>query len=247
MQDERRPAGAVVVLGAAQYNGRPSPIFQARLQHAVDLFKTGQYGYLFVTGGKQPGDRTTEAAAGRQFAIDQGVPADRILMEDQGRNTLESLDAVRTTLAAKSIHDAVFVSDRSHMLRVLRIASRPGDHGLRLADARQPRRQRPGPRGRDHFPRAGRPGGVLHQRPDPARLTHVRGRARPAAGPPSPRTWGRRSRNLTIGLVWARISYLPPWRMTFVPVHWAKPSGVWDWRPEEAQNRVREPCPVARA
>ena len=123
MQDERRPAGAVVVLGAAQYNGRPSPIFQARLQHAVDLFKTGQYGYLFVTGGKQPGDRTTEAAAGRQFAIDQGVPADRILMEDQGRNTLESLDAVRTTLAAKSIHDAVFVSDRSHMLRVLRIAS----------------------------------------------------------------------------------------------------------------------------
>ncbi|MGH2513816.1 MAG: YdcF family protein [Candidatus Limnocylindrales bacterium] len=122
-QDERRPAGAVVVLGAAEYNGRPSPIYQARLQHAVDLFKTGDYHYLFVTGGKQPGDRTTEAAVGRQFAIDQGVPADRILMENQGRNTLESLDAVRSTLAARSIHDAVFVSDRSHMLRVLRIAA----------------------------------------------------------------------------------------------------------------------------
>ncbi len=122
-QDERRPAGAVVVLGAAQYNGRPSPIFEARLQHAVDLFKTGDYQYLFVTGGKQPGDRTTEAAVGRQFAIGQGVPDDRILMEDRGRNTLESLDAVRTTLAGRSISDAVFVSDRSHMLRVLRIAS----------------------------------------------------------------------------------------------------------------------------
>ena len=108
--------------GAAQYNGRRHRSSRPRLQHAVDLFQTGQYGYLLVTGGKQPGDRTTEAAAGRQFAIDHGVPADRILREDQGRNTLESLDAVKTTLAAQSISDAVFVSDRSHMLRVLRIA-----------------------------------------------------------------------------------------------------------------------------
>ena len=123
LQDETRPAGAVVVLGAAEYNGRPSPIYQARLQHAVDLFHTGNYRFLMVTGGKQPGDRTTEAAVGRQFAIDQGVPADRILSEDQGRNTRESLDAVRTTLAAHSVRDAVFVSDRSHMLRVLRIAA----------------------------------------------------------------------------------------------------------------------------
>ena len=123
LQDETRPAGAVVVLGAAEYNGRPSPIYQARLQHAVDLFHTGNYRFLMVTGGKQPGDRTTEAAVGRQFAIDQGVPAERILSEDQGRNTRESLDAVRTTLAAHSVEDAVFVSDRSHMLRVLRIAA----------------------------------------------------------------------------------------------------------------------------
>ena len=123
LQDERRPAGAVVVLGAAQYNGKPSPIFESRLRHAVDLFRTGDYRFLMVTGGKQPNDRTTEAAVARQFAISQGVPADRILMEDHGRNTLESLDAVRSTLAGQSIHDAVFVSDRSHMLRVLRIAS----------------------------------------------------------------------------------------------------------------------------
>jgi uncharacterized SAM-binding protein YcdF (DUF218 family) len=123
LQDETRPAGAVVVLGAAQYNGRPSPIFEARLQHAVNLFETGNYRFLMVTGGKQPGDRTTEAAVARQYAIDHGVAADRILSEDQGRNTRESMDAVKTTLAAQSIHDAVFVSDRSHMLRVLRIAA----------------------------------------------------------------------------------------------------------------------------
>lgn len=123
LQDETRPAGAVVVLGAAQYNGRPSPIFESRLKHAVDLFQTGNYRYLMVTGGKQPGDKTTEAAVARQYAIAHGVPADRILSEDQGRNTLESMDAVRTTLAAQSIDDAVFVSDRSHMLRVLRMAA----------------------------------------------------------------------------------------------------------------------------
>jgi uncharacterized SAM-binding protein YcdF (DUF218 family) len=123
LRDETRPAGAVVVLGAAQYDGRPSPIFESRLQHAVGLFQTGNYRFMMVTGGKQPGDRTTEAAVARQYAIDHGVPADQILSEDQGRNTLESLDAVRTTLAAKSIDDAVFVSDRSHMLRVLRIAA----------------------------------------------------------------------------------------------------------------------------
>ena len=123
LQDETRPAGAVVVLGAAQYNGRPSPIFESRLKHAVDLFQTGNYRFLMVTGGKQPGDKTTEAAVARQYAIAHGVPADRILGEDQGRNTLESMDAVRTTLAAQSIDDAVFVSDRSHMLRVLRMAA----------------------------------------------------------------------------------------------------------------------------
>lgn len=128
LQDETRPAGAVVVLGAAQYNGRPSPIFESRLKHAVDLFQTGNYRFLMVTGGKQPGDKTTEAAVARQYAIAHGVPAEKILSEDQGRNTLESMDAVRTTLAAQSIDDAVFVSDRSHMLRVLRMAA---DLGIR--------------------------------------------------------------------------------------------------------------------
>jgi uncharacterized SAM-binding protein YcdF (DUF218 family) len=121
-RDESRPAGAVVVLGAAQYDGRPSPVFAARLDHAVALYLTGAYRFLVVTGGKTEGDRTTEAAVARTYALDRGVPPDRILVEDRGRTTLESLEAVATILRGRAIADAVFVSDPPHMLRVLRMA-----------------------------------------------------------------------------------------------------------------------------
>jgi uncharacterized SAM-binding protein YcdF (DUF218 family) len=126
--DERRPAGAVVVLGAAQYDGRPSPVFAARIDHAVAEFLTGDYRYLVVTGGRAEGDRTTEAAVARAYAIDRGVPADRILAEDHGRTTLESMESVARILDGRGIRDAVFVSDPTHMLRVLRMAD---DLGLK--------------------------------------------------------------------------------------------------------------------
>jgi uncharacterized SAM-binding protein YcdF (DUF218 family) len=83
-------------------------------------------GYLVVTGGKAVGDRTTEAAAARAFAIARGVPASAILVEDRGRTTLESLNAVATILREHQLGSAVFVSDRTHMLRVLRIARDQG-------------------------------------------------------------------------------------------------------------------------
>jgi uncharacterized SAM-binding protein YcdF (DUF218 family) len=122
MHDEQRPAGAIVVLGAAQFNGTPSPVYAARLDHAVALYLHGVAPFLVVTGGKAEGDRTTEAAAGRAYALARGVPDDRILVEDGGRTTLDSLDAVAVILKGQGIHDAVFVSDPTHMLRVLRIA-----------------------------------------------------------------------------------------------------------------------------
>ena len=122
-RDESRPAGAVVVLGAAQYDGRPSPVFAARLDHAVALYLTGAYRFLVVTGGMAVGDRTTEAAVAQTYALDRGVPADRILVEDRGRTTLESLEAVAVILRGRAITDAVFVSDPPHMLRVLRMAA----------------------------------------------------------------------------------------------------------------------------
>lgn len=120
--DERRPADAIVVLGAAQYDGTPSPVLEARVRHAVDLYKLGIAPILIVTGGKATGDRTTEAAAARSWAEAHGVPASAILAEDRGRTTLESLEAVAAIMRERGMTSAVFVSDRTHMLRVLRIA-----------------------------------------------------------------------------------------------------------------------------
>ena len=126
-RDDARPADAIVVLGAAQYDGVPSPIYRARLDHAIDLFEEGIAPTIVMTGGKLPGDRTTEADAGRSYAIAHGVPPEAIIVEDQGRTTLESLTTVGTMLDDAGMGPAVFVSDRTHMLRVLRIAR---DHGI---------------------------------------------------------------------------------------------------------------------
>ena len=120
--DEARRADAIVVLGAAQFSGQPGGVFEARLQHAVDLYKQHLASYLIVTGGKLPDDITTEAATARAYAIANGVPKEAILGEYVGRNTLESLEGVAAIMAAHDLHSAVFVSDRTHMLRVLRMA-----------------------------------------------------------------------------------------------------------------------------
>jgi len=125
-RDDRPTSDAIVVLGAAQYDGRPSPVFRARLDHAIDLYKGGVAKYLIVTGGKAQGDRSTEAATARAFALRKGVPDAAILVEDGGRTTLESLHAVATLLRDHQLASAVFVSDRTHMLRVLRIAHDQG-------------------------------------------------------------------------------------------------------------------------
>src|SRR5215213_11866125 len=81
--DQARPADAIVVLGAAQYVGRPSPVLRARLDHGIDLWKRGMAAQLIVTGGTGPGDTTSEAAVGRRYAIKQGVPASAILLESE--------------------------------------------------------------------------------------------------------------------------------------------------------------------
>ena len=124
--DEVRPADAIVILGAAQYDGRPSPVLEARIAHGVDLYRAGVAPILVVTGGKTAGDRTTEAAAARAWAEGQGVPAAAIIAEDRGRTTLESLETVAALLRDRGLSSAVFVSDRTHMLRVLRIATDQG-------------------------------------------------------------------------------------------------------------------------
>jgi len=125
-RDDQRPADAIVVMGAAQYDGRPSPLFAARLDHAIDLFHAGIAPNLIVTGGKQEGDRTTEAASARSYAVLHEVPDDAILSEDHSRTTLQSIRGVALLMHDRGLRTAVFVSDPSHMLRVLRMASDEG-------------------------------------------------------------------------------------------------------------------------
>jgi uncharacterized SAM-binding protein YcdF (DUF218 family) len=125
--DDRTQAGAIVVMGAAQYDGRPSPVFAARLDHAIELYRAGVAPLLVVTGGKHEADRTTEAAAARAYAIARGVPAAAIIGEDQSRSTLTSIRSVAELLREAGVEGAVFVSDPTHMYRVLRQA---GDAGI---------------------------------------------------------------------------------------------------------------------
>ena len=122
-RDDARPADAIVVLGAAQWNGVPSPLFQRRLDHAIQLYHDGIAPVLIVTGGKgRELDITTEADAAQAYAITRGVPQAAILVEDRGTNTLESLQSVETILRAHGLKTAVLVSNRTHMLRSLRMA-----------------------------------------------------------------------------------------------------------------------------
>lgn len=98
-RDGARPASAIIVLGAAQYDGRPSPVLRARLDHAVALWHRGLAPRLIVTGGRRAGDRTSEAATSRRYAVKHGVPDSAILMESEGRTTAESMRAAAALLA----------------------------------------------------------------------------------------------------------------------------------------------------
>ena len=125
-RDEAQPASAIVVLGAAQYAGRPSPVLRARLDHALELWNRHVGKLLILTGGTGTGDTTSEAAVGRTYAIKHGVPDTVILMETQGRTTSESMRAVAGMLEARGLQTAVLVSDPFHMLRLRILARRFG-------------------------------------------------------------------------------------------------------------------------
>ena len=120
--DENRSADAIVVLGAAQYDGEPSKVFAARLDQADYLFKEGLAPTIIVTGGKQEGDRFTEAEAGEMYLVDLGISADRILGETEGTTTLESLRAVKGMSEEEGIDTILLVSDPLHLERIKRMA-----------------------------------------------------------------------------------------------------------------------------
>ncbi len=126
--DGQRPAEAIVVLGAAQYDGRPSPALQNRLDHALSLYRQGLAPLIVVTGGRQEGDRFTEAGTGYNYLRAQGVPDDAILKEVQGRTTYESLASVSRFLGTRGIDDVMLVSSPSHTKRLSGIADQVDLH-----------------------------------------------------------------------------------------------------------------------
>ncbi len=125
-RDEARPAQAIVVLGAAQYSGKPSPVLRSRLNHALDLWNRHLAALLILTGGTGAGDTTSEAAVGRTYARKHGVPDSAILVENEGRTTSESMRAVAAMLEVRGLQSALLVSDPFHMLRLRILARRFG-------------------------------------------------------------------------------------------------------------------------
>ncbi|WP_107983330.1 YdcF family protein [Rhodococcus sp. OK519] len=119
-------ADAIVVLGAAQYDGTPSSVFEARLDQARKLYEQGVAPAIVTVGGKQEGDEYTEAASGKTYLMDQGVPGGAIVAVEEGSDTLLSVEAVSREMGARGMHSAVLVSDPWHSLRTRTMARDAG-------------------------------------------------------------------------------------------------------------------------
>ncbi len=122
-QDERRPVDAIIVLGAAQYNGRPSPVLRARLDHALELYREGLAPLIVVTGGVGRGDTISEAMAGRRYLVSRQVPSGAVVAHAHGRSTMTSMTAVAGWLRERGGGRILLVSDPFHMFR-LRLEAR---------------------------------------------------------------------------------------------------------------------------
>ena len=126
-------ADAIVVLGAAQYNGTPSPVFRGRLEHAVVLWQQDRSDLVITVGSNRPGDTTTEAQAGRDYLVSRGVPASAVLALPVGHTTFDSLEAAAAALRARGLTSAFLVSDPWHNARIKAMASDLGLTGYASA------------------------------------------------------------------------------------------------------------------
>lgn len=124
--DDTSAADAIVVLGAAQYSGTPSSVFEARLEQAYKLFGQGVAPEIITVGGKQDGDEYTEAASGKNYLISRGVPAENITAVEEGADTLRSIEAVTETMNRQGLTSVVLVSDPWHSLRTRTMARDAG-------------------------------------------------------------------------------------------------------------------------
>jgi uncharacterized SAM-binding protein YcdF (DUF218 family) len=126
-------ADVIVVLGAAQYDGTPSPIFEGRLDHAALLFEQDRADIVFVLGANQPGDRTTEAEAGRDYLIAQGIPSSSVVALPVGHTSFTSLRAASKEMRERGLTNAFLVSDPWHNARIERMAADLGIEGYTSA------------------------------------------------------------------------------------------------------------------
>ena len=133
-----RRADAIIVLGAAQYNGRPSPVLQARLDHALDLYDRGLAPRMIFTGGIGTGDTLSEAEVSRRYAVRHGVPESAIMVERHGSTSAQSVGAAAALMRAEGLTTALVVSDSYHMLRLELLVRRAGIRPYRAPAANAP-------------------------------------------------------------------------------------------------------------
>jgi len=124
-QDQAAPSDAIGVLGAAEYDGKPSPVYRARLDHALELYHRG-IAPLIVTLGGNGGDQFSEGAVGREYLEGQGVPEEAIIAETESRNTEESARRIAVIARANGLRRLVIVSDGTHMFRIHEICAAEG-------------------------------------------------------------------------------------------------------------------------
>jgi uncharacterized SAM-binding protein YcdF (DUF218 family) len=124
-QDQAAPSDAIAVLGAAEYDGRPSPVFHARLDHALELYQRG-IAPLMITLGGPGGDQYTEGAVGRGYLMARGVPEEAIIAETESRNTEDSARRIAVIAHANGLHRLVIVSDGTHLFRIHAICAADG-------------------------------------------------------------------------------------------------------------------------
>ncbi|HWZ43633.1 MAG TPA: YdcF family protein [Candidatus Saccharimonadales bacterium] len=124
--DERRPAEAIVVFGAAEYHGRPSPVFKARLDHAAELYRAGLAPMIITTGGAGYDPSFSEGEVGREYLKSQGIPDDRLIAETQSSDTAESARRVANIMRANRMKTCLAVSDGYHIFRIKHMLAREG-------------------------------------------------------------------------------------------------------------------------
>ena len=120
-RNEEHPADVIIVLGAAEYRGKPSPVLQARLNHALFLYLKGLAPYILTTGGAGGDPVYTEGEVGRAYLTEHGVPSEAILVEPEGSTTAESLDGAAEIMRRMNLHSCIVVSDGYHIYRVKRL------------------------------------------------------------------------------------------------------------------------------